>query len=227
MEMEKETSQLSEVKEIKTNQENQDLKDEEEVDSEGEDSEGEDSEGEATEEVNLYGNEDNKNSDATINYVNFEEGELSEFKDTFKDSKISTKDFEKFQAIIEEKASAKEFSKELIKTYGEQAPEVLKNYQDFTSSIFTEEEKEILNGLPSTYKILMVKMGKSLMEKYNKLEKDYGLTTKETQAMPEVNSINAKERFKILTNKLCDERLSADEYSKLMQERLELAKYLN
>lgn len=183
------------------------------------------------EETNLYGNpEDNDNSisDNTKEpeYVDFSNDELSPFRDTFLNSKISVEDYGKFEEKIKELSSPKEFSKEMINTYGENAPEVLRNYQQLTNNIFTAEEKDLLNKLPSYYKTLMVKMGKSLGERYNKLKEDYGITTEETTAIPEHNQQNLEERFSKLTEQLLNGKLSAEEYQRIKQERLEIANYM-
>ena len=181
---------------------------------------------EQIEEGNLYDNMDNETANAEIDYINFETEEFAEFKDVFKDSKISTADYENFKAKIDEMASVKQFSKDMMEIYGEDAPQVLNDYQKLTNDIFTSEEKEILNNLPSTYKTLMVKMGKALGEKQHKLMEDYGVVQQETQAIPETNGINAEERFSKLTEKLLNGKLTAEEDLKIRQERLELAKYL-
>ncbi len=180
------------------------------------------------EDINLYGTgNDNEINNATeVDYIDFEDDALLPFKDVFKDSKISKADFENFKTKIEEKASAKEFSRDMIEIYGEEAPKVLNDYQRLTNNIFTPEEKETLNRLPSIYKTLMVKMGKTLGERYNKLQSDYGILNQETQAIPELNRVNAEERFNKLTEQLLNGRLSAEEYNHIKQERLELAKYL-
>lgn len=114
----------------------------------------------------------------------------------------------------------------MIEIYGEDAPQVLNDYQKLTNDIFTPEEKEILNNLPSTYKTLMVKMGKALGDRQNKLMEEYGVLNQETQAIPEVSKVNAEEKFSKLTEQLLNGRLTAEEDSRIRQERLELAKYL-
>lgn len=127
---------------------------------------------EETERSNLYDNTDNETTDAEVDYVNFEDEELTEFKDIFKDSKITKAEFDNFREKIEEKASAKQFNRDMVEIYGENAPQVLSDYQKLTNDIFTPEEKETLNNLPSIYKILLVKMGKALGDKQNKLMED-------------------------------------------------------
>lgn len=180
------------------------------------------------EDINLYGtgNDNEINNTTEVDYIDFEDDALLPFKDVFKDSKISKADFENFKTKIEEKASPKEFSKDMLEIYGEEAPKVLNDYQRLTNNIFTPEEKETLNRLPSIYKTLMVKMGKTLGERYNKLQSDYGILNQETQAIPELNRINAEERFNRLTEQLLNGRLSTEDYNRIKQERLELAKYL-
>lgn len=183
------------------------------------------------EETNLYGNPEDNDGSISDNtkepeYVDFSNDELSPFRDTFLNSKISVEDYGKFEEKIKELSSPKEFSKEMINTYGENAPEVLRNYQQLTNDIFTPEEKDLLNKLPSCYKTLMVKMGKSLGERYDKLKEDYGITTEETTAIPEHNQQNLEERFSKLTEQLLNGKLSAEEYQRIKQERLEIANYM-
>ena len=100
------------------------------------------------EDINLYGTEaeNNEINNATeVDYIDFEDDAFLPFKDVFKDSKISKTDFDNFKTKIEEKASPKEFSKDMIEIYGEEAPKVLNDYQRLTNNIFTPEEKETLN----------------------------------------------------------------------------------
>ncbi len=175
----------------------------------------------------LYGSGEDITTTAEPEYVDFSnDEELSIFKDIFDNSRITTGDFEKFQQLITDMSSAKEFSKIMTESYGDEAATVLKDYQTLTNDIFTSKEKDLLNKLPSCYKTLMVKMGKSLGERYNKLKEDYGITTEETTAIPEHNQQNLEERFSKLTEQLLNGKLSAEEYQRIKQERLEIANYM-
>lgn len=175
----------------------------------------------------LYGSGEDITTTAEPEYVDFSnDEELSIFKDIFDNSRITTGDFEKFQQLIADMSSVKEFSKIMTESYGNEAATVLKDYQTLTNDIFTPQEKETLNRLPAYYKNLMVKLGKTLGDRYNKLKQDYGITSQETQALPEYSAENLNERFNKLTERLLNGGLTSEEYQRIKQERLELAKHM-
>lgn len=175
----------------------------------------------------LYGSGEDITTTAEPEYVDFSnDEELSIFKDIFDNSRITTGDFEKFQQLIADMSSVKEFSKIMTESYGDEAATVLKDYQTLTNDIFTPQEKETLNRLPAYYKNLMVKLGKTLGDRYNKLKQDYGITSQETQALPEYSAENLNERFNKLTERLLNGGLTSEEYQRIKQERLELAKHM-
>ena len=189
---------------------------------------------EVNDDVNIGNNvnvdTNNTTNNTTINddnYINFETSGLEEYKDIFKNSKISTADFEKFSNKLMQTTTEEAFSDNMIKTYGDKAENVLEDFREITDDIFTDQEKDSLNRWPANYKMMLIKMGNAFNNKFNKLKTNYGLTTEELTAKPETSSLNAKERFEELTKKLINnDYKSLDEYNKLIQERLQVANYL-
>ena len=182
---------------------------------------------------NLYGNNDHqeevKEEVQEETYVNFED-ENSQFspfmKDIFKSSKITNNEYKQFMDTIENMSSKETFTRDINEIYGDQAMNVLNDYRNLTSGIFTPQETELINKLPSVYKTLMLKMGKALGERIDKVKSDYGVSSQQTMATPEITKANASERFNKLTHQLMNGRLSSEEYQRIKQERLELANYL-
>ena len=173
-------------------------------------------------------NEEYENTNEGIDYINFESEELTPYKDVFKNSKISKEDFERFKSGIEKLSGEEAFSKEMIEIYGDDAENALNSYRKLTDDIFTEEEKETLNKCPYYVKTMLVKMGNSFGEKYKKLQKEYGLTTQETVAKPEITGNNAKEKFRELTNRIINnDYRSMEEYNNIIDERLKIAEFIN
>ena len=172
-------------------------------------------------------NETHTNTNDETDYVDFESDEFSKYKDIFKGSKISKEDLNNFIEKINESASAEVFSDDMEKTYGNNAEDALSTYREMTDDIFTDEEKDFLNQCPSDFKMLLVKLGNAFNDKYTRLQKEYGLTTQEITAKPENNSLNAKEKFRELTNKIINnDYKSMDEYNSLIKERLKIAEFI-
>lgn len=116
---------------------------------------------------------------------------------------------------------ADKFTSELKETYGNNSMEELKFYRENTKDLFTPEEKNIINNLPSMNKLLLLKAVNTLARENQQIKKDYGLAEGETRATPEPTYEDVRKEFSDITQRLAKyDYGTTEEYNRLMSREL-------
>lgn len=180
--------------------------------------------------ANLFG--DNQQQLEEEDFIDFENNEsVKDFKDIFKHSKISEREYNQFINKINESTTGESFAKSMLQEFKtkEEMNNQLSLFKEATKNFYTQEQQQQLEKYPAEVKVNLLKLANHLYQKQQQLEKEYGLTTANRVENNNqfISSQKAQEEYEKITLQMLneDKTLSTEQYKALMDRRKELEKF--